>query len=499
MGKAESKFEKVLGAKDIFVIAFGAMIGWGWVINSGDWITNAGFLGTIIAFLIGGAMVFFVGLTYAELTAAMPQCGGEHVFSYKAMGATGSFVCTWAIILGYAATASFEAAALPTVVRYILGDGFMKGYMYSVGDTPIFASYVAVGAIMAIIITYINLRGVQTAAILQRILTIIIAVAGILLITASTVRGDIGNITNNLFSQASGGVVNTKSALGGILTVACMTPFLFVGFDVIPQAAEEINVAYKKIGKIMLFSIGMAVLWYLLIVFAVANVMPKGVMAESMKSGLVTADAMARAFGMDAMANVLIIGGMCGIITSWNSFLLGGSRALYSMGEAKMLPHFFSKLHPKYKTPTAAILLIGVANFIAPFFGKPVLIWLVDAASFGCCVAYFMVSLSFCILRKKAPDMIRPYKIKHGEVIGVIAVILSGFLSLLYVIPVSFASSALIWQEWVVVGIWILLGIGFYFYSKKKYGAEFGKHTDVEMDKELLGHHGVVDSHPVTE
>ena len=83
MNKSESKFNKVMGPWDILVIAFGAMIGWGWVINSGDWIANAGFIGSIIAFLIGGAMVVFVGLTYAELTAAMPQCGGEHVFSYS--------------------------------------------------------------------------------------------------------------------------------------------------------------------------------------------------------------------------------------------------------------------------------------------------------------------------------------------------------------------------------------------------------------------------------
>ncbi len=62
-----SKFDKVMGAWDILVIAFGAMIGWGWVINSGDWITTVGFMGSIIAMLIGGAMVFFVGLTYADL------------------------------------------------------------------------------------------------------------------------------------------------------------------------------------------------------------------------------------------------------------------------------------------------------------------------------------------------------------------------------------------------------------------------------------------------
>ena len=94
MGQKKSEFDKEFSAWDILVIAFGAMIG-----SSGTWIDAGGVVGAALGFAIGGVMIFFVGLTYAELTAAMPQCGGEHVFSYKAMGATGSFICTWAIVL----------------------------------------------------------------------------------------------------------------------------------------------------------------------------------------------------------------------------------------------------------------------------------------------------------------------------------------------------------------------------------------------------------------
>ena len=111
MGQKKSEFDKVFSAWDILVIAFGAMIGWGWVVSSGTWIDAGGVVGAALAFAIGGVMIFFVGLTYAELTAAMPQCGGEHVFSYKAMGPTGSFICTWAIILGYVGVTCFEACA----------------------------------------------------------------------------------------------------------------------------------------------------------------------------------------------------------------------------------------------------------------------------------------------------------------------------------------------------------------------------------------------------
>ena len=119
MEQKKSEFNKVLNAWDVLVIAFGAMIGWGWVVSTGGWIEKGGVLGAAIGFVIGGIMIFFVGMTYAELTAAMPQCGGEHVFSYKAMGSTGSFICTWMIILGYVSVACFEACAFPTIITYL--------------------------------------------------------------------------------------------------------------------------------------------------------------------------------------------------------------------------------------------------------------------------------------------------------------------------------------------------------------------------------------------
>lgn len=471
----KSKFDKVMGAWDILVIAFGAMIGWGWVINSGDWITTAGFAGSIIAMLIGGVMVFFVGLTYAELTSAMPQCGGEHVFSYRAMGPTGSFVCTWMIILGYVATSAFEATALPTVITYLFPK-FNEVYLYSIAGKDIYLTTILLGVGVAVIITFINIRGAKTAAILQTVLTAIIAIAGILLVVGSAINGDGANITGQMWESGSG------NTLGSVFKVACMTPFLFIGFDVIPQAAEEINVPYKKIGKIMLLSIFLAVAWYLLIIFAVCYIMPQSAIAQEMSSqnGLVSAKAIEIAFRSPLMGKVLIIGGLCGIITSWNSFLMGGSRALYSMGESLMIPKMFGKLG-KHKTPEAAIILCGIACVAAPFFGRGVLVWLVDAASFGCVIAYMFVSISFCILRKKKPEMARPYKVKAGRFVGVMAVLMAGFMTLLYIVPASF-SAALVWQEWVVVGIWLALGVFFYFYSKKKYGAEFGRDIFIVED-----------------
>src|SRR5690625_7354925 len=116
---SEPRLKKILGSKDVLALAFGAMIGWGWVVTAGLWITEAGRLVAIIAFLIGGLLVLLVGLTYAELTAALPLAGGALGFSHKAMGRVASFSATWAVILRYVSVVSFDAVSLPTVVQYL--------------------------------------------------------------------------------------------------------------------------------------------------------------------------------------------------------------------------------------------------------------------------------------------------------------------------------------------------------------------------------------------
>ena len=477
MTQKKSEFNKVLNAWDILVIAFGAMIGWGWVVSTGGWIEKGGVIGAALGFAIGGIMIFFVGLTYAELTAAMPQCGGEHVFSYWAMGSTGSFICTWMIVLGYVSVACFEACAFPTIITY-LWPGFLKGYMYTVAGFDIYASWLITAIVIAFLIMLINIIGAKTAAILQTVLTCIIGGAGILLIVASVINGTVDNLDGQIFAGTTTGV-NIKAIIG----VAAMSPFYFIGFDVIPQAAEEINVPPKKIGNILILSVVLAVIFYAFVIIAVGFVMnPGDIITSQEATGLVTADAMAAAFNTKIMAKVIIVGGMCGIVTSWNSFLLGGSRAMYSMAESYMIPKFFAKLHPKHKTPVNALILIGILTMLAPFAGRKMLVWISDAGNFGCCFAYCMVALSFMILRKKEPDMPRPYKVPCYKFFGTMAVIMSGFMVAMYCIPGS--GGNLILQEWLMVLGWSALGVVFYVVCKVKYKESFGTLVEIISDED---------------
>lgn len=458
------KLKKELNTWDILVMAFGAMIGWGWVVSSGEWIQRGGVLGAAIGFVLGGVMIFFVGLSYAELTAAMPQSGGEHVFSLRALGASGSFVCTWAIVLGYIGVVCFEACALPSILAYLF-PGFLRGYLYSVAGFDIYASWLAVALLSSVLITAVNIRGAKTAAALQTVLTLMIGGVGIALIAASALRGDAGNLSGQLLAGESFG-----SSLNHILRVAVITPFFLMGFDVIPQAAAEIDVPAKKIGFIMLLSIVMGVLFYVLIIFAVGYLMGGAEITSSVSgSGLVTADAMEKAFQSRFMAKVLIVGGLCGILTSWNSFLVGGSRAIYALAETHMLPKVFARLHPKHGTPVNAILLIGTLSSLAPLVGRQMLVWVMDAGNLGCCICYCLVSLSFLVLRKKEPGMPRPYRVKHAGLVGSMAVLLSGFMAALYLLPNT--GCTLSAEEWMIFGAWTAMGLVFYLRCVKRRGA----------------------------
>lgn len=465
MEQRESKFDRVLGYQDVFAIAFGAMIGWGWVVLAGTWIEKAGTLGAILAFLFGGVMILFVGLAYAELTSSMPQCGGEQIFSLRALGPNWSYLCTWAIILSYVGVVAFEACALPTVIDYLIPN-FKQGYLYSIGEFDIYGSWLAVGVVCSIIVTIVNYFGIKIAAVFQTVCTVAIIAIGLILMFGAVKSGDVQK-AEPLF----------ENGIGGIASVAVMTPFMLMGFDVIPQAAEEIAIPFNKIGRVILFSIFSAVAWFALIIIAVSVLMSRSDIASA---ELVTADAMKAAFGnSQMMGNVLIIGGMAGIVTSWNSFFMGGSRAIYALAEAKCLPQFLTKIHPKYKTPTNAIILIGVISTIAPFFGEEMMQWLTNAGGVGAVLAYMMVSISFVVLRKKEPNLKRPYKVKKIKVVGGFAIALSAFMLMLYMPGMP---SGLGKAEWIIVGGWAVLGIIFYIYAKRKF-PDFGRVLNIKLEE----------------
>ena len=442
----------MLGRRDILALAFGAMIGWSWVVLTGAWIGSAGTMGAITAFVIGGVAILLISLIYAELASALPFAGGEHVYSERALGSGASFVCTWGIILGYASVVTFEAVALPTVLDSLI-PGLDKVYLWQIAGWDIYLSWVLVGVLGAAIMTVVNVLGVRMVALVQSVVVIAILLVGMLLVSGAVVTGDISNM-QPLF----------KDGVAGITLVLVMVPFMFVGFDTIPQVAEEVDLPFRDIGVVLIASVAMAIVWYGLIILAVGLVLDQTAIDASTT---VTAAANARIYG-EVGGIVLLVAGLAGIITSWNAFILGGSRAIYALANSGLLPKFLGQLHPKYHTPTNAIVLLGVLSALGPFFGRPALVWVVNAGSLGIVIAYVMVTWSFLVLRNREPSLDRPYKVPFGQFVGSLALVLAIGMTLLY-LPGS--PAALLWpQEWGIIIAWIILGGFLYGIARKSLG-----------------------------
>lgn len=448
MSKDTQGLKKVLGRTDVMTLAFGTMVGWGWVMLSGFWIEMAGVAGSLIAFAIGACLCILVGLTYAELTAALPLAGGEMVYVYRTMGKGFSWFVGWTISFSYMGVAAWEGIAIATAIDYILPIPQI-GHIWDVSGYAVYASWSIVGMLGALVLLLLNYFGARPAAIFQVMTTSTLLLVGLIFVFGGISFG------NTQY------MVPILTDVKGIVTVLLMVPSMFVGFDVIPQSAEEMNLPLKHISKVFIISIILAALWYFLIIIGISMSAPP----EIRTSGIVpAADAMAYSFGSPIFGKIMILGGICGIMTSWNGFIVGSTRIIFAMGRAKMLPAFFGKLHPKYKTPTGAILLVGSICVVTPLLGRNALVWFVNASAFASVLSYMCVAVSFLLLRRREPELKRPFKIKYGRLVGIVAVCISiGFLALYT--PVG--GGVLDWpNEWMLLACWAFVGFIFLFWSK---------------------------------
>jgi amino acid transporter len=421
------------------------MIGWSWVFLTGEWLLRAGIAGTLIAFAIGGTAVIFISLTYAELASAMPRVGGEHVYTLRALGRGPSFICTWSMVMAYITVPVFESAAIPTALEYLFPD-MKAGFLWRILDADVHFSLAMCGVVATLIITFVNYIGIKTAAIVQSVITGCFCIVGIMFFTGALFSGPTEAAAVEQVPMFSNGWL-------GFMGVLIMVPALMVGFDVIPQSAEEIDLPAPMIGSLLIVSVVMAVIWYALITLSVGLSLSPAAL-ESSK--MATADANANVWGGAWAGKLMVIAGIGGILTSWNAFIIGASRILYALAESGMLPAAFARLHPRFKTPSTAILFIGFLCCISPFFGRTILVWLIDAGSFAIIIAYAFVAWAFIKLRKNEPDMDRPFRVRHGMFVGYTALVMSIGIGLVYM-PGS--PSALLWPyEWVMVLGWAILG-----------------------------------------
>ncbi len=442
MSNDKNRLKKTLGKWDVLAIGFGAIIGWGWLSMGGYWLSAAGSLGSCLAFAVAGVMIIFVGLAFSELASAMPKAGGVMNYTLRAFGPKASFFAAWMLTLGYVAMTAWEGVATVAAVDFLFPTE-TGAVLYTIAGQDVYLLSLAIALAAAAVMFFLAYRGIDTIAKFQNASVIIMVVVVLIFAVAALFKGNAENLQPTF-----------PNGFAGSVSIMLMCVLFLGGFDTIPQMAEEMNLPRKTVGKLVITSILMALLWYFITLLATAaSLAPDELSGTTLAAGT----AMNKIFGGSWAGNILVISGILGILTSWVALYIGATRLLFSMARVGMLPSAFAKLHPKYNTPYVATIVVGILTFVAPFFGRQALQWLSNAGGFAINFGFGCATLAFLVLRFKEPNMERPYKVPCGKLVGILGVMMSFTLVIISLPGVS--QFSLMWpNEAGIVIAWVLLG-----------------------------------------
>ena len=459
---ARPELKRAISGFGFFALAFGSMIGVGWITALGGWFEQAGPVGAMLAFTLGGTLMLVIGLCYAEVTPMLPVTGGEVAYAYKAYGTSRAFVIGWFLAFGYLSVSAFEAISVGLVLSFLVPQIDVLP-LYEIAGSTVYASHLLLALVFTGFITAINYFGVAIASRVQIALTALFLLCAVFFVVSGIASGEIGNLAP-YFGDRSPGSSGLRGALGGMLAVFVTVPFWYVGFDTIPQAAEERreNSPLHRLGLYVILAIVGSTIFYIAIILGAGMTAPwRSIVGED----LPTVAAFESAFESRLLVNLVLVAGLIGLLTSWNGFSLAGSRVLFSLGRAHIIHESFGRTHPRYGTPANAVLFSGLVTFLSACLGRGAIIAFVDVGSFCIALAFLGVALSLVQLRKKFPHMERPYRMLGGNALAYVAA--AGSLFILAVMLIPNSPSVLVWPlEWLILGALSATGIGFWFAAR---------------------------------
>ena len=467
MAEQRTELNKTLNPANIWAVALGSIIGWGCFIQSPNWMVKAGGpLPLVVGFILGGLLMIVVGMSYAYMIAKFPVSGGEFAYAFVGFGPIASFVCGWMLLIGYVGIVVLNATAVPVLFSVVAPGLLQFGHLWTIAGWPVYLGEALVSIVIAWIFGIIAIRGAKSAGNTQLFMCILLCAAVVLILAGTVVTGNFQMV--NL--QPASGQYNVSFVKGVILIIA-MAPFLYVGFDCIPQAAEEFNFPANKTLLLIVSAIGVGAFIYASIAVVTAAVMPWMEMVdlknaagnpESWRTGAMIKQALGTGGTIFVVVAVL-----AGMLTGIGGFYMSSSRLMFGMARARMLPKMFAEIHPVYGTPTKGIIFVMIIATFVPFIGREVLNWFVDMAAVGTGVGYFFTCAgAYMVLTKglapKSSDDISPVVALAGAAISL------GIIALM-VVPGMPAFLSI--YCWGALAAWVAMGVIFYFTSMGRFKA----------------------------
>ena len=264
--------KKGLGTFDFFCVGFGAIVGVGWAVSLNKWMASAGGpVPAALGYLITLVLMVPVGLCFAELVPMLPVAGGTTAFTYRAFGEKASYVAGWLTLGAFLTLMPWEAIYVVDIASILFPALKAGAPLYVLAGSDIYLGHIVVGTIIALFFFYINYKGADLAAGLQKVLCIFLIGVGVLSMVCGLVKFDVNNLMpvyENIGTSAH------NSMFGGMFAILATSPFFLCGFENIPQAVEDAGGSHKKVGFTVLLSIIMACLFYALLLFCIGAAWP---------------------------------------------------------------------------------------------------------------------------------------------------------------------------------------------------------------------------------
>ena len=452
MSEKRVKLQRVMRPVDVWGLALGAIIGWGCFVLPGTaFLPKAGPGGTAMGMLIGALLIIVIAVSYGCLIRKFPISGGEFIYAKEAFGKRNAFVCGWAMILAYWSLIPLNATALAMISRYLFPGIIQQGLLYEIAGWEVYAGEVILASSAIILMALLNIRGIKQAAWMQT--AIALTLVGCILVITFLV------FCISDWSNLAPGFPDGRRWWKGVFSIVAMAPWAFIGFDCIPQSAEEYNFSHRKSTFIMISAVLVAAILYIAVCAVTAvGVEPWQQLLDS-RSAWPTGYVVRNTMGL---AGIIVLGVamFCAVVSGMNAFYISTSRLMYAMAKEGSLPKWFEHLSPKYGTPTNAILFTMAMSLFAPWFGREILLWIVDMTSVGAAIVFAYTTGSAAVIGYRNGS--RKY-----TVFGIVGCLFSLFFLSLLIIPGM--PGYLTFQSRVVLFVWILIGVAFYFTIRKSY------------------------------
>jgi APA family basic amino acid/polyamine antiporter len=492
--------KRSLGANNLIALGIGAIIGTGIFVLTGPTAANYAGPAVVYSFMVAAVACVFAGLCYAEFAAMIPVAGSAYTYGYATLGEIFAWIIGWDLVLEYAFGAATVCSGWSGYVLSLLQDFHIR-LPPAIAGTPgsVFVYWDGHWELLNRIASKLAMSGIDPATLPHKYGVFnLIAFIGILAVTAILVIGIKESANFNSVIVAVKVIVlliflaigihtlilqpnllkvnwhpfippNTGTfgqfGLSGIVRGAGVIFFAYIGFDAVSTAAQEAKNPKRDMPIGILGSLVVCTVLYIL----VAGVL----------TGLVNYTSLdvpdSLAVGIDATGvrwgSLLVkLGALGGLSSTMVVMLLGQSRVFFSMSKDGLLPKFFSTVHPKFQTPWISSITVGLV--VATFASLIPLTKLGEMTSIGTLLAFIIVSAGVWVLRKKRPEIPRPFRAPWMPVTPILGIAVS--LLMMLFLP---------WETWLRLFIWLAVGLVIYaFYSRHRSKVQISLGEEVAGD-----------------